>query len=65
MEGMEARIGEVTNTPGLEAMLEAEEREERRVQENILSSISISNITRWSAKVVVFFFNNWYLFTGH
>ena len=33
---MEARIGEVTNTPGLEAMLEAEEREERRAQENII-----------------------------
>ena len=36
VEGMEARMGEVTNTAGLEAMLEAEEREERRAQENIL-----------------------------
>ena len=35
VEGMEARMGEVTNTAGLEAMLEAEEREERRAQEAI------------------------------
>ena len=35
VEGMEARLGEVTNTAGLEAMLEDEEREERRAQEAI------------------------------
>ena len=40
----------------LEAMLEAEEREERRAQRNIID-LNIKNTTRWSAKVVVFFFN--------
>ena len=64
VEGMEARMGEVTNTAGLEAMLEAEEREERRAQENIID-LNIKYKTRWSAKVVIFFFNNWNLFTGH
>ena len=35
VEGMEAKMGKVTNTAALEAMLEAEEREERRAQEAI------------------------------
>ena len=37
---------EVTNTAGLEAMLEAEEREERRAQENILDlNIKYNKVT--------------------
>ena len=36
VEGMEARIGEVTNTAGLEAILEAEEKEERRGHEMLV-----------------------------
>ena len=42
VEGMEARMGEVTNTARLEAILEAEEREERRAQEAILD-LNIKN----------------------
>ena len=47
LEGMEARMGEVTNTAGLEAILEADEREERRAQEAILNlNIKYSKVGR-------------------
>ena len=50
VEGMEARLGEVTNTAGLEAMLEAEEREERRAQEAIFDlNIKYNKVVRKSS----------------
>ena len=62
VEGMETRMGEVTNTAGLEAMLEAEEREERRAQENIIDlNIKYNKVVSGGCTVL----SNWHLFTGH
>ena len=52
VEGMEARLGEVTNTAALEAMLEAEEREERRAQEAIFDlNIKYNKVVRKSSSL--------------